>query len=290
VTIAAIRTRVDDVQRAHRCLAFPFAVLKKYGEDSSGNLAVLLTYYIFFSIFPLLLALFSVLGFVLHGHPDWQTKIQDDVLSQLPLVKGPVPITGSVGVIVLGVLLAIYSGLGVGKTAQTVGDIVYGVPKSERPGFVARNLRALRLVVVGGLGLLATTVVSSTLAARSFFGLQLGIGLSVLSAVVTLVLNTLVFTVIFRWTTAHAVTFRQSLPGAVICAVALGVLQTFVAAIIGYKLKHASVAYGALGTVIILLSWFYLQSQVWVFSAQVNVVLQRHLWPRSMTDDAVEPA
>lgn len=283
-----IRAGADKVQLRHRWLAFPYAVIKKYGEDSSGNLAVLLTYYAFFSIFPLLIALFSVLGFVLKGHPDWQMKIHDDVLKTIPLIKGPAPISGSIGVIVLGVLLALYSGLGVGKTVQTVGDVVYRVPAAERPGFLLKTLRALRLIVVGGLGLIATTVLSATLAARSLFGLHLGLGLTVLSAVVTLVLNTALFTVILRWATVRAVTFRQALPGAAICAFLLGVLQTFVSVVIGYKLKNATATYGALGTVIVLLSWFYLQSQVLVISAQINVVRQDGLWPRSMSESATD--
>ena len=49
----------------------------KFGEDSSGNLAVLITYYAFFSIFPLLLALSSVLGFVLAGHPELAAQDRD---------------------------------------------------------------------------------------------------------------------------------------------------------------------------------------------------------------------
>lgn len=288
MSIAGIKNRLDDIQRGRRWLAFPYAVLKKYGEDSSGNLAVLLTYYLFFSIFPLLVALFSVLGFVLHGNPEWKDKIQDEALSKIPIHLGPTPIEGSVAVIVGGLLLTLYAGLGVGKTAQTVGDIVYRVPKSEQPNFLLRNLRALRLVVVGGLGLLATSVLASTIAAGSLFGLHLSVGLGIASVLVTLVLNTLLFALIFRWSTVRPMTFRHALPGAVISATALVVLQTVVSAYVAHKLKGARPTYGALASVIVLLSWFYLQSQVLVISAQVNVVKQDHLWPRSLNEPPVD--
>ena len=45
----------DRVQRRHGLLGFPYAVIKKYGDDDGGREAALITYYGFLSIFPLLL-------------------------------------------------------------------------------------------------------------------------------------------------------------------------------------------------------------------------------------------
>jgi membrane protein len=284
VNVAKLRDRLDQVQQGRRWLAFPYAVIKKFGEDSSGNLAVLITYYTFFSIFPLLLALSSVLGFVLHGNPTWRMKIEKSAVHNFPLISGPTPKHGSVLIIIIGTLLALYSGLGVARTAQNAWDTVYGVARDKRPGFVPKNLRALRLVVVGGLGLIATTVVSSSVASGSAIGLHVGPALSVLSIAVTLVLDTLLFAVVFRWLTVRKVSFRDVLPGAVISAVALGILQAIASAFIAHKLKGAKATYGSFGAVIVLLSWFYLQSQVLLLAAQVNVVRQDHLWPRSLNE------
>lgn len=287
MNVAELKGRLDEIQRSRRWLAFPYAVIKKFGEDSSSNLAVLITYYTFFSVFPLLLALYSILGFLLHGHPSWQLKIENGALhnfSQFPLIKGPLPKHGSLLIVVFGSVLALYSGLGVAKTAQTVWDTVYRVPKSEQPGFVPKNLRALRLVAVGGLGLIATTVVSGAVASGGTLGLHLGHGLSVLGIVAALILNTLLFAVIFRWLTVREVSFRQVLPGAVLSAVALGILQAVVSALISHKLKSATATYGSAGAVLVLLSWFYLQSQVLLLAAQVNVVRQDRLWPRSLNE------
>jgi YihY family inner membrane protein len=288
VSLSDLRVRADDIQRNRRWLAFPYAVVKKFGEDSSSNLAVLITYYTFFSIFPLLLALSSVLGFVLHGNPKWQQKIETSAVHNLPLVSGPLPRHGSVVIIVLGTALALYSGLGVAKAAQHAWDVVYCVPKPEQPGFVPKTLRALRLVVVGGLGLIATSVVSTSVASGSAIGLHVGPALSVLSIVVTLILNVLLFTVIFRWLTSRKVSFRDVLPGAVLSAVALAILQAIASAFIAHKLKGAKATYGSFGAVIVLLSWFYLQSQVLLLAAQVNVVRQDHLWPRSLNEPPAE--
>jgi membrane protein len=288
VSLSDLRDRVDAIQHGRRWLAFPYAVIKKFGEDSSSNLAVLITYYTFFSIFPLLLALASVLGFVLHSNPSWQMSIETSAVHNFPLISGPVPKHGSVIIIVVGTVLALYSGLSVAKAAQNAWDTVYCVPKDERPGFLPKNLRALRLVVVGGLGLIATTVVSSSVASASAIGLNVGPALSVLSYVVTFVLNTLLFAVIFRWLTVRKVTFRAMLPGAAISAAAFEILQALASAFIAHKLKGAKATYGSFGAVIVLLSWFYLQSQVLLFAAQVNVVKEDHLWPRSMNEPAAD--
>src|ERR1041385_6962255 len=78
----------DRFQQRHRWLGFPLAVLQKYADDQGGYLAATITYYAFFAIFPLLLVLTTVLGFVLQGHRDLERKIVDSALSQFPVI-GP---------------------------------------------------------------------------------------------------------------------------------------------------------------------------------------------------------
>src|SRR3954470_19204485 len=65
----------DDVQRRHGVLGFPFAVIKKYGDDNGGREAALITYYGFLSIFPLLLLGVAILSRVLAGNPDLRQRL-----------------------------------------------------------------------------------------------------------------------------------------------------------------------------------------------------------------------
>ena len=84
-----LRARVemfDRYQRRHRWLGFPLAVRQKYSDDQGGFLAAAITYYGFFSIFPLLLVLVSVLGFVLQGHPHLQQTIVQSALGNFPVI------------------------------------------------------------------------------------------------------------------------------------------------------------------------------------------------------------
>src|SRR5438876_7739233 len=80
--------RIDAFQRRHRTVAFPFAVVKKFGDDQAGNLAALIAYYGFFSIFPLLLVFVTVLGLLLHGDASLQRSIEQSALRNFPVI-GP---------------------------------------------------------------------------------------------------------------------------------------------------------------------------------------------------------
>ena len=62
----AVRT-LDRVQQRHGWLAFLVAVWKKFSDDQAGNLAALVAYYGFASLFPLLLVFVTVLDIVLRG-------------------------------------------------------------------------------------------------------------------------------------------------------------------------------------------------------------------------------
>jgi hypothetical protein len=61
--------RFDDYQQKSKWLALPMAVVKKFGDDQGGNLAALLAYYAFLSVFPLLLVFTTILAYALHGNP-----------------------------------------------------------------------------------------------------------------------------------------------------------------------------------------------------------------------------
>ena len=287
--MGSLLRRLDRFQRSHSWAAFPFAVLKKFGEDEAGNLAALIAYYAFFSVFPLLLAFSTLLGFVLHGHPDWQRSVEHSAFAQLPLIGSkdqPAPLHGDVVALVVGLALALWSGLGVGKTAQTAFNTVYLVPRRERPAFPKSVLRALGLVAVGGIGLIVTTALATAVtSAGSLGGLHLGPGLRVVGTALAVALNTGLFLVLFRWLTVRHVPWRHALPGAIISAAALQALQLAATAFIDHKLKGASSTYGKnFGTVVVLLSWFYLQAQVVLLAAEVNVVREYKLWPRALTD------
>src|SRR4029077_19144583 len=78
--------KLDRVQQHSRWLSFPLAVIKKFGDDGAGQLAALIAYYGFVSLFPLLLVLVPGLGFVLEGDPKTQAEVLHSTLGQFPII------------------------------------------------------------------------------------------------------------------------------------------------------------------------------------------------------------
>ena len=60
------------------------------------------------------------------------------------------------------------------------------------------------------------------------------------------------------------------------------VLQAIGGYYVGHQLKGASQTYGMFAVVIGLLSWLYLQAQITVLAAEINVVRKHRLWPRKL--------
>lgn len=92
--IERLARRVDRVQQRHSWTSFPVAVVKKFGDDRASDLAALMAYYAFFSLFPLLVALVTVLGLVLRNNPPLQQRVLDLALSQFPIIGDQLAVQG----------------------------------------------------------------------------------------------------------------------------------------------------------------------------------------------------
>ena len=120
------------------------AVIRKFGNDQAGQLAALVAYYAFFSIFPLLLVFTTILGFVLQHNSNLYEDVQKSVLGHFPgLQLGTHPLTGNVTALVIGLLASLWGGLGVTNAAQNAFDRIWAVPFKDRPDFLQSRLRGL---------------------------------------------------------------------------------------------------------------------------------------------------
>lgn len=273
---------MDAYQQRHAALALPVAVVKKFGDDGANREAALIAWWGFFSLFPLMLLLTSVLGFVLAGDPDAQRAVRDSALQNFP-VLGPTAGQGRLGGSLTGVVVggvgALLSGVAVTIAAQDAFNRVYAVPKRERPNPLRARLRGLGLLAVLGTLQLLAAGVTSVLASLG------GVGANVLGLGVGLLLNLVLFAAVFRLLTDRSVPSRHLRPGIVTAAVLWTVVLRLGGAYTEYVVKDAGQTYGTFAAVLGLLTWLYVGARVVVYSAEVNSVLTARLWPRSVFAD-----
>ena len=275
----------DTLQQRYAWLAVPVAVWKKFGDDQAGNLAALIAYYAFVSIFPLMLVLVTVLDIVLGNHPALQHRLLNSALSHYPLIGQQLGHIGALHqsglALVVGLLGTFIGARSVATAMQNALNTVWEIPFARRPGFPWSWLRSFGLVLVIGISLIGTTTLS-TLATGGADRVLPGFGGKVVALLVSLVLNVGVFWLAFRLGTAREIGWRQLRLGAVIAGVIWQILQYVGGYFISHQLAHASPVYGTFAVVIGLLAWLYLQAELTLYAVEINVVTAQRLWPRSI--------
>jgi YihY family inner membrane protein len=277
----------DRYQQEHKAWAIPTAVIKKFSNDQAGNLAGLVAYYAFFSIFPLLLVFTTILGYVLQGNTTLYHDVTNSVLSRFPVIGGQLhshALSGKVTALVIGLLTSLWGGLGVTQAAQNALDRVWAVPFKDRPDFIHSRLRGLLLLVCLGVLFVLSAVVTGLVTTLGGPLVKVGV------IAATLAVNFGLYVAAFRSLTAATIPTRCLWLGAGVGAVFLEILQLGGGFYIKHVLTHASNTYGTFATVIGLLVWLHLIAQLTLYAAEVNVVVMRRLWPRSLLGPPEAPA
>src|SRR5262249_5665540 len=282
--------KVDAAQRRHTPAAFVVGVVKKYGDDHGGVLVANLAFSAFISLFPLLLILTTALGLTAALNPAFRNHALKAVGDQFPGI-GP-SLTGNVhelqrssviGLIV-GVAGLIWGATGLAQAGLFTMEQVWNVPGPDRPGFVQRLGRAAQFLLLLGVGVVATTLVAGlnnyTSNAASFIALAEAAAAAV---------NVGMYAAAFRLLTPRSVPTRKLLPGAVVGGIAWTLLQFLGTYLVRHFLRSDS-AYTIFATVLALVAWINLAGQLTWSAAEVNVVLARRRWPRSIVQPPLTEA
>jgi uncharacterized BrkB/YihY/UPF0761 family membrane protein len=270
----------DRLQRKHGVLGFPYAVIKKYGDDAGGREAALITYYGFLSIFPLLLLGVAVLSRVLADNPDLRERLITAVvpealrstvehsLNTLPTSTIP---------LVFGLLGLLYSGTGVVFSVYQTLNHVAAVPHRLRAPFVSRYVRVfvmLATLLLGGLAVGALTVVATALPGQP--GLQRAAAVLGSALVVFAVLLLAAKLLLVR-----PAPVRVLWPAAVLGAAVVTLVLTVGAPLLARLVAKAGPVYGSFATVAGMFALLYLVGQALVYAAEVAAVRYARLWPRA---------
>ena len=282
--------RFDRWQQTRRRPGFVVGVVKKFGDDHGGQLAVLITYYGFAALFPLLLLLTTALGFALHGNPRLQSQVLDSAFADFPVIgdqlRGNVhSLQGNAVAVAVGCLGLLYGSLGIAQSLQFAMAQIWNVPGVRRPGYWPRLARSLLLILALGLGLLLSSTATAILA-----GVATGTLDFVLGLLASACLNTVLYLACFRVLTPADIHWHRLLPGCLIAGPVWTALQAFGGALVAHQLRHATQIYGLFGTVLGLMGWLFLGAQLSLYAAEINVVRARRLWPRGIVQPPLTEA
>lgn len=290
-TIERFARRIDGVQQRHRGISILFGVMKKFGDDNAGTLVGSLAATAFGSIFPLLLLVVTVLGLVLNSHSGLRADVLHSTLRQFPIIGTDLGNNikalhrdSAVGLTV-GIVGLIWGSLGLAQNGIFTMEQIWNLPGVDRPNYLKRLYRSVTFLVVLGVGLMVSTFLAAAVpTARG------ALGWAIAGAVASAVVNFGEYLFAFRVLTPARVSVRQLVPGAAVAGVAWTVLQAIGGFVIGRYLKNDNALYGLFGIVLGLFAWVYLMTEVTVYAAELNVVLARHLWPRSMVQTPLTDA
>ncbi len=272
---------IDRWQRSHRPAALAYAVVKKFGDDRANLYVVGLGWYGFVAIYPLLLVVVTVFGFIgakSLGHRLITTLHEFPVVgSQFNPATGSSSLHGSTLGLVVGLAGLLYGAQGVTQTAQQAMAGVWNIAPLELPGFVPRLVRSLSgLVIIGG-----AFIINAALATFAT-GTGHGNTLRILLLVGMLVVNAVLYVAAFRVLTPSTVALRSLVPGASVAAAGFTFLITLGSGLVQHQVRNSSATYGQFGIVIGLVAFLFLLAKISLYGAELNPVLRRRLWPRSL--------
>ncbi len=275
--------KIDKIQRRYSPIGFTIGVIKKYGDDQCGYKAALLTYYGYLSLFPLLLVATTVLQIVANSHIGISNELLNNITGSSSVLGGQlsVHVTSlhrSGLALAIGLLFLLYGARGVAAAFRTGVNDIWGITRSQQLGFPQSAINNTLIVVIGGLGFIATAFITGTVAALGH-----GILPRVLSYLAGVLLLYLLFTYLIRAVLPKHINSKDTYSAALSAAFGLIFLQIVGGLLLTKLLKNLDALYSYFAISLGLLFWLYLQAQVIYYSVVIAAVKTQKLWPRSFS-------
>ncbi|MFN2389069.1 MAG: YihY/virulence factor BrkB family protein [Actinomycetota bacterium] len=270
-----------------------FATTEAFSEDDGGPYSAALTYYMFFSIFPMLMFAVAALGFVLAGNPELKQDILEAGFDAFPMVKDlllPRALQrleeNRQEIASIGVLLALYSGTGGVAALEHALNVMLDVPREEEPGFLGKRVRALRWLGALGAAVIVSVALGSVATfARHLFGVDKGsVAAGVLAHAAGFVVGVGLFAVTYKFLPARRQSWRTVLPGAILAAAVFELLKTAGGSFLRQATEGREATFGAFSIAAALLVASYVMAQVVLLAAELNGVLAARAGRRPSTD------
>ena len=256
-----------------------------WNDHDASSQSAALAFYTMFSLAPLLVVVIALCGLafgaqavrgeIMAQFQDWMGRDAASLVQSI-LATAAEPNTNRLAG-VLGILTLIFGASGVFVQLQQSLNRIWGVV--PKPGAVLTSLlrkRLLSFAVVIGIGflLVVSLILSAALAALGdLLQRRYHLPVTLLHAaniLASFLLITLLFGLIYRLLPDVRLAWRDVVLGAVVTSVLFGIGKT----LIGFYLGRTGVAsaYGAAGSLVMLLSWVYYSALVFLLGAEFTRV------------------
>lgn len=274
----------------------------EFQADEASTLGAALAYYALFSMFPLLLLLIAGLGYVLQ-YWDQAINVQDEILAAVSrnfsvqlsdalkeILSGIKNNAG--GATLIGLVTLLIGASNIFQQLDLSFNKIWKVPAPQQPlGLAASVLQTIRtklfsfgmVLAVGFLLLVSMALTGVTqVLLDSFQQVPLigGVAGFLIGLATTLLLNTLVFALLFKFLPNTKVSWSDVGLGAFVTAVLWDIGKNLLAFYIG-RSGQSWGAYGLVGTVLILMTWIYFSSQILFLGAEFTEVYSRRRGSRT---------
>ncbi len=276
-----LRARVRRWRARWRGVDHAFRAYDRNSAVLGNQIAGALTYFGFLSFFPLLALAFAAVGYISYIYPEAQDAVTEAISEAFPSLIGTGEgqidvqdiIDARAGAGLFGVLGLLYAGLGWIDALRDGLRRVFGTLDVEL-SFLKKKLVDLTVLVLLGLALLASIVVSGTATAATtgvldVVGLDESLvaitTLKVLSVSLAVVADTVLFAIVISRLSGARLPWRRVRSGALLGAVGFEILKLFGTFLIGRV--TANPVYATFGVVVGLLIWMNFVSRLLIFAA-----------------------
>jgi len=268
--------KVMDIRRRSAVVDVIVETLDGWRRHITGRNASVLAFFTFLSIFPLMLAATTILGFVLEDNEDLQQRIIDGALNDIPVIgqqlaEDPASLDGNIWALIIGLGGALWSASRAFVGLQGALDDTWEVSVDHRASMPVQRGRALvGMLILGG------AQVGSIAIATVVRAIDLPAGADVLLILATLVVHVAAVAAMYRYLTSADPGWGDVWPGAIIAGAVYSLLQQIGVWLVDEIQNNASDTYGNFAIVLGLITWLSIIAIATLMSAELNAALVRH--------------
>ena len=284
-------SRITRLRKAHPWVDHLFRANESFSAHYGNHYAAAITYFSILSLVPILMVAFAIAGIVLAGNTHLLTELQQSITKSMPgelgntvnkIVSEAIEARTAVGVV--GLVVALYSGVGWMSNLRDALTAQWGQERGKLP-LIKTTLSDLGALIGLGIALAVSFAITVVGTGIGEFLLRLA-GLAdngwadallvVLTIVLSLVANWLVFLWVIARLPRERVGLRSAMRGALVAAVGFEVLKQL-ATILLKSATHSPTG-AVFGSVIGLLVFanlvarFLLMVTAWTATARENAV------------------